>query len=277
MHRRFDSVGEANHETFEWILDEEYKNEEEEEEEEEDEEEEEEEENEEVEDFFPEEKEGAEKSGTNRSTSDEEPESEESNHEDQSNASMSAKDEWPEELQPWLSREDTKASEKRALFRHWLQFGSEIFHIAGKLGSGKSTLMKFLCNDSRSTNMLETWAAGRQLVIGKFFFWKPGSEIENSINGMVRTLLYDVLRQCPDLISLVLPGQWQEVQELSWQATGTLRLNSDETNKAFRRLFNFRNSGRPRCFCFFIDGLDEFDGVGKQDYGDLVHILCSWT
>jgi polynucleotide 5'-kinase involved in rRNA processing len=99
MHRRFDSMGKANHETFEWILDEDL--------------------------------------------------------ERQKSEEME-----PEEALP---KEDTKTSEKRALFRRWLQSGTDISHIAGKLGSGKSTLTKFLCNDRRSANLLETWAAGRQI------------------------------------------------------------------------------------------------------------------
>jgi hypothetical protein len=176
-----------------------------------------------------------------------------------------------------LTEKGRKTLEKRALFRWWLQTGTEIFHIAGKLGSGKSTLMKFLCDDPRSSSLLDMWATGRQLVIAKFFFWKPGTEMENSLNGMIRTLLYDVLKLCPDLIPLVFPDQWDEVQNLPWQATITLRLNSDEINNAFRRLIDSRNSGRPRCFCFFIDGLDEFRGTGGRDYGDLVDTLASWT
>ena len=180
----------------------------------------------------------------------------------------------PKEASP---RKDIKTLEKRALFRCWLQSGSEIFHIVGKLGSGKSTLMKFLCHDPRSTSLLKMWANGRQLAVAKFFFWKPGTDMENSLNGMLRTLLYDILRQCPDLIPLVFPDQWNEVQDLPWQATVTLRLNSDEVDNAFRRLIESRNFGRPRCFCFFIDGLDEFKGTGGQDYGDLVDNLVSWT
>lgn len=198
MHRRFDSVAHANHETFEWILEE-------------------------------------------------------------------------------APGQNAETLEIKASFRDWLLSGSGIFHIAGKPGSGKSTLMKFLCKDHRTTDLLETWAAGKQLVIARFFFWRPGTEMENSINGLVRTLLYDVLKQCPELISIVFPEQWQEVQELPWQAPVKLRLDSDESNKAFRRLLDCRNSKKSRCFCFFIDGLDEFEGDGKQDYGDLVDLLRKWT
>src|SRR3569833_273024 len=40
----------------------------------------------------------------------------------------------------------------------WLSTGTGIFHISGKLGSGKSTLMKFLCEHESTRNRLEQWA-----------------------------------------------------------------------------------------------------------------------
>jgi len=44
------------------------------------------------------------------------------------------------------------------LFKKWLSSEANIFHVAGKLGSGKSTLMKFLCEDERTKEELQKWA-----------------------------------------------------------------------------------------------------------------------
>jgi ATPase subunit of ABC transporter with duplicated ATPase domains len=44
------------------------------------------------------------------------------------------------------------------LFITWLESGSGIFHISGKLGSGKSTLMKFLCEHPDTKEKLIEWA-----------------------------------------------------------------------------------------------------------------------
>jgi len=44
------------------------------------------------------------------------------------------------------------------LFTIWLKSGSGIFHVSGKLGSGKSTLMKFLCEHPDTTAKLTEWA-----------------------------------------------------------------------------------------------------------------------
>jgi hypothetical protein len=43
-------------------------------------------------------------------------------------------------------------------FIHWLSSGNGIYHISGKLGSGKSTLMKFLCEQKRTKEHLKQWA-----------------------------------------------------------------------------------------------------------------------
>lgn len=175
------------------------------------------------------------------------------------------------------SNAEIKPKAMKSPFRDWLISGNGVFHIAGKLGSGKSTLLKFLKKHHRTTELLEIWAAGRQLVIGTFFFWKPGTAMENSIHGLVRTLLFDVLKQCPELISLVFPDQWQEVQGLPWQASVQLHLDPGQIYDAFRRLIDCRNSTKSRCFCFFIDGLDELERAGTQDYGYLVDLLHQWT
>jgi len=47
------------------------------------------------------------------------------------------------------------ASEK---YLQWLSLGNDIFHIAGKLGSGKSTLMKYLYTHKRTETELRKWA-----------------------------------------------------------------------------------------------------------------------
>jgi hypothetical protein len=42
-------------------------------------------------------------------------------------------------------------------FKTWLQTGSGVFHISGKPGSGKSTLMKYLCESAETERHLQQW------------------------------------------------------------------------------------------------------------------------
>jgi hypothetical protein len=63
----------------------------------------------------------------------------------------------------WLLEEDAAnqsscVPEARDKYLDWLSSGTGIFHIAGKLGSGKSTLMKFLCGHPRTRAELSAWA-----------------------------------------------------------------------------------------------------------------------
>jgi type II secretory ATPase GspE/PulE/Tfp pilus assembly ATPase PilB-like protein len=74
----------------------------------------------------------------------------------------------------WIFRDDddkdVSASEERTMrlnarekFKHWLSLGEGIFHISGKLGSGKSTLMKYLTDNGETRNELLKWAGEPEL------------------------------------------------------------------------------------------------------------------
>jgi len=54
--------------------------------------------------------------------------------------------------------EDEAKASARELLRNWMSSGAGIFHISGKLGSGKSTLMKYLCDHDRTKSLLKEWA-----------------------------------------------------------------------------------------------------------------------
>lgn len=161
-------------------------------------------------------------------------------------------------------------------FKEWLQDGGGIFHISGKPGSGKSTLMKFLCTHHNTMDRLRHWSGDKNLVFASFFFWKPGSELQRSLLGLVRTLLFHVVAQCRDIIPEVFEEFWQPSEYSVW---GTnlpyLALGSREIMSAFNRLMNNENVFADHRFCFFIDGLDEFEET-YQTYAALLNSLLDW-
>jgi len=55
-------------------------------------------------------------------------------------------------------REDEAKASARELLLNWMSSGAGIFHISGKLGSGKSTLMKYLCDHDCTKSLLKEWA-----------------------------------------------------------------------------------------------------------------------
>lgn len=50
------------------------------------------------------------------------------------------------------------ADQSGSLFTRWLSSGQGVFHVSGKLSSGKSTLMKFLSQHPRTKEELQRWA-----------------------------------------------------------------------------------------------------------------------
>jgi hypothetical protein len=93
-------------------------------------------------------------------------------------------------------------------FIQWLREGEGIYWISGKAGSGKSTLMKYIYENPNTRKHLLAWAQDTPLHIEKFFFWLSGTKLQKSQEGLLRSLLHDVLRQVPALVRIVLPPQW---------------------------------------------------------------------
>ena len=85
-------------------------------------------------------------------------------------------------------------------FVPWLRGDDHLFWINGKAGSGKSTLMRFLTEDSRLKENLSAWTSDRRLIILHHFFWSAGSVEQKSINGLLRKLVHQLLVDCPHLL-----------------------------------------------------------------------------
>ncbi|KAL2258610.1 hypothetical protein VTK26DRAFT_8020 [Humicola hyalothermophila] len=161
-------------------------------------------------------------------------------------------------------------------FVEWLSSGDGAYHISGKLGSGKSTLMKYLCGHARVREELQKWAGSTKLVIASFFFWRNGSPLQRSLPGLFRTLLHDVLEECPELIPSVLPELWEDISSSGCEAKD-FQFGNDRVRSAFLQLLQRSELYESRKFCFFIDGLDEYKETLQDDYKAMVQLLFSWT
>ncbi len=114
-------------------------------------------------------------------------------------------------------------------------------------------------------------------MFASFFFWKPGPTLQKSITGLTRSLLHDALKACPELIQDTLPDYWAQIQSTPWQVRNELPLSDNGIRAAFERLISNRKLYMNHCFCFFIDGLDEYEGTHQHDTKTLVDLLSSWT
>ena len=117
------------------------------------------------------------------------------------------------------------------IFMDRLRSGKGIFWVSGKAGSGKSTLMQYLCDHAKTVEALNYWAKitstspkissdpateglehqskhETKAVVASRYFWSLGNSVQRSQERLLRTLLHDILRQCPNLIETVCPAKW---------------------------------------------------------------------
>ncbi|KAK4207879.1 hypothetical protein QBC37DRAFT_454306 [Rhypophila decipiens] len=105
-------------------------------------------------------------------------------------------------------------------FLKCLEADRSSYWVSGKLGSGKSTLMRYLCDLPAVQSALKRWANSRgysedQLVVPRYFLWSLGrDDLQKSQEGLLRSLL----------------------------------------------LLSHAAEAKTLLLCFFIDGLDEYKG-----------------
>ena len=141
-------------------------------------------------------------------------------------------------------------------FTEWLRDGSGIFWIAGKAGSGKSTLTKHLFQSPNILRVLQEaeYENGtcRQIVISCSYFDYKGSPMAKSAEGILRSLLHQTVSAQPALFSSI-ERRFLELQ----QQRGGLIWNLPVLEECFLSVIH---SGQNTRFLFLVDALDEFDG-----------------
>ncbi|KAI1293964.1 hypothetical protein F5Y03DRAFT_387833 [Xylaria venustula] len=103
----------------------------------------------------------------------------------------------------WALTPDPESGLPRTKFVDWLRGDRSVFWIRGKPGSGKSVLMKYLSQHPNIPEHLAVWSGTDQLVICRYFFWNSGMPLEKSQEGLLRSLLFDILRTLPELASTI--------------------------------------------------------------------------
>ncbi|KAI0415714.1 hypothetical protein F5X98DRAFT_388601 [Xylaria grammica] len=187
----------------------------------------------------------------------------------------------------WIFTEPETVLEKEpelsTTFPDWLALGSGIFHICGKPGSGKSTLMKYICRNPTTTKLLTKWSGVEELLVAKFFFWRIGAQEQKNLRGLIRGLLHQVLCKAPKLSRDIFSKECRDRLVHGLQKHSGAELESNEIMAAFSKLVEVSMSSPSQGLqgiriCLFIDGLDEFDNTKiGQSYRGLVEILCQWA
>lgn len=174
--------------------------------------------------------------------------------------------------------EDMRTTVESGGFLRWLESEADpIFWVTGKPGSGKSTFVKFVSNHSRTREVLSKWGErpNQKVVVASHYFWSTGSEIQRSLDGLWRSLLFEILRQAPKIIPLVCRDKRLELAD-SDPLSLTLEpsWSTNELKEGIRRLAELSQSVYDIRICIFVDGLDEFEH-DQLDHHDLVETLLS--
>lgn len=185
-----------------------------------------------------------------------------------------------EQTLSWLFGKGTQRSP--ATFDDWLSSDDDNYWISGKPGSGKSTMMKFLCENPQTIDKLKIWAGSERLVKAEYFFWiSGGNELQKSQEGLLRTLVYQILRQCPDMIPQAYPTTWQlycpeesstmKTRSIARSAGATVLLSIQGLLTTLQSICKAAQDSEAK-FCFLIDGLDEYEGK-PIDMIELIRVL----
>ncbi|KAL8835402.1 MAG: hypothetical protein Q9170_003330 [Blastenia crenularia] len=168
----------------------------------------------------------------------------------------------------WIFNEPSVKLEPRPWtnFIQWLRHGRGIYWINGKAGSGKSTLMKYIFNDKKSPEALSEWAGSLPLMVANFFFWNSGTHEQRSQMGLLRSLLFQILQYQPTLASSIFPEECAKISsnpEMKKCRFVHGEWTLSRLQRALRRFIQIPHHSVK--VCFFIDGLDEFEGNDEQN------------
>jgi len=139
-------------------------------------------------------------------------------------------------------------------FESWLRHGAGIFWIKGKPGSGKSTLMRFLRDDRRTTDALKVRKTDQKCIVVWFFFHERGSYMQNSYEALLRSILFQIVSQDTGSADILLPLYLS-------QGSDTLTRGNWSVSNMEPALAAILSTSIE--IMFWLDALDEFAGPPK--------------
>jgi hypothetical protein len=152
----------------------------------------------------------------------------------------------------WIFGEPKSSTRPWNNFSAWLkQTNSSLYWINGKAASGKSTLMSFLADHHKTNLLLSYWSRHTRLVSASFFFWNSGASLQRSQKGLLRSLLWQILKRAPALVPIAFPDfLTSDFLDHQWKIT--------ELEERLRNICQYKLL--PCKIFLFVDGLDEYEG-----------------
>ncbi|KAI9669876.1 MAG: hypothetical protein M1831_006911 [Alyxoria varia] len=173
----------------------------------------------------------------------------------------------------WLFSAENAERRRWSNFIQWLERGDDIYWVNGKVGSGKSTLMKYVADNPTTRKMLCRWTGDKKLVIPKFFFWRNGSGEQKSIAGLLRSTIVQIIECCPDQAGILFEYLSGSDAPYNTNGLGFKFPGYWDFKKLSDALLHLLRNITQHCKVFFLlDGLDEFED-NAQDQESLIDLV----
>lgn len=138
-------------------------------------------------------------------------------------------------------------------FADWLGSESPMFWVTGKPGSGKLTLMKCVAESARTKTLLPARLDRQWLVVHFYFDFKAGVGIADSVDGLLKSILFQLARQSNDAADAIR----HDPKGADYHA---IRSNLDRQQLLHLLQVSTSAISPKYDVCGFVDGLDEFSG-----------------
>ncbi|KAI1850244.1 hypothetical protein JX265_002140 [Neoarthrinium moseri] len=145
------------------------------------------------------------------------------------------------------------------IWHSWLNNSDDtIFWMSGRAGSGKSTVMKYAFQNDDTRKRLQAWAGDGELLMAAVYLFEAGSQIQKSREGILRSILWQILSIKPDLIYIAFPSFFGSAWPPSEPFNTVMNLS-----QGFYSLFAKKSEVMK--LCVFLDGLDEYRLMDRRD------------
>jgi hypothetical protein len=171
--------------------------------------------------------------------------------------------------QDWLYQRRNK-NEISAGFIEWLQHGRGIFWIRGKPGSGKSTVMKNIYRNPNTQRYLPFLATYQPWMIISAFFHDRGLQVQKSLQGVLTTLLYQIVKSQPRLLSLIMPLGTPRWSKPSLTQTPEYVWTTEALQYALLELMT--QTTYQLNVCMVVDALDEHE-EDREDHNSMINFF----
>lgn len=173
----------------------------------------------------------------------------------------------------WILKPNEQPGNAEESFTAWLASSpesSDVYWVTGVPGSGKSTLMRFLSDAPQVKEILCKTAGEAPVIVLSCFFWHPGTELQKSLEGLLRTLTRQAIVAShvdDSTLQMSCPTQWQSCL---YDRTLPQKWPVPDLKALLGGIMS--SLSRYNNVILFIDGLDEY-GTDRKEREELVDYL----